>query len=143
MIDVPAITLAVWRRLAVDVDGAAVRALLGDAANSVMMAQDLRLEVLRARALPARPLVALRRATTPTVERVVVMPTFIWYTYDDTANGYGRLDALPLAFADAFRSPMRVPSVGVGSVDVGTGEHLYDGILGLLMCPITVTIGAV
>jgi hypothetical protein len=144
MIDLAAITIAVFERLRTDAAGAAVRAALGAGADSVLHAEDLRVEGLGVRALPARPLVALRRGVAPQSQRVVYQPIYTWYCYDDPAIGYGRIEALPLLIAQAFATRLIVPASAVGAQDTGAiGAQLRDDRLKLLVITAPVVIGAV
>lgn len=144
MVDLAAITLAVSERLRTDAAGSAVRAALGAGAASVLHAEDLRVEGLAVAALPARPLVALRRGPTPQSQGVVYGPLYTWYCYDDIAQGYGRIEALPLLIAQAFRARLIVGTTAVGAQELGSvGAQLRDERLGLLVVPMQLIIGAV
>lgn len=144
MIDLAAITGAVFERLRTDAAGAAVRAALGVGVSSVLHAEDLRVEGLGVRALPARPLVALRRGAVPQSQRVVYQPIYTWYCYDDPAIGYGRIEALPLLIAQAFASRLIVSTTAVGAQETsGVGAQLRDDKLKLLVIPVQLVIGAV
>ena len=144
MIDLAAITIAVCERLRSDAAGAAVRALLGAGAASVLHAEDLRVEGLSVRALPARPLVALRRGSVPQSQRVVYTPLYTWYCYDDPAQGYGRIEALPLLIAQAFSTWLVIGTTAVGAQDVSAvGAQLRDDKLKLLVITAQLVVGAV
>lgn len=144
MIDLAAITIAVFERLRTDAAGAAVREKLGDGASSVLHAEDLRVEALGVRALPTRPLIAMRRGAVPQSQRVVYQPIYTWYCYDDPAIGYGRIEALPQLIAQAFETRLVVSTTAVGAQEVsGVGAQLRDDKLKLLVIPVQVVIGAV
>ena len=142
MIDLAALTSAVYERLKSDSAGADVRAFLPASSSAVLLAEDLRVEGLTVVDLPARPLLALRRGAAPQIDRVVTMPLYTWYAYDDPSTGYGRLEQLPLLIAQAYESGLTIGTVGVGSIEVAAGGQTRDDRLGLLQL-ITVTIGAV
>lgn len=144
MIDLAAITSAVYARLQSDAAGAAVRAALGAGGLSVVHAEDLRVEGQGGPALPARPLVALRRGPAPQSQGVVYSPLYTWYCYDDIGQGYGRIEGLPLLIAQAFAARLIVDTTAVGAQDLGSvGAQLRDERLGLLVVPIQLIIGAV
>lgn len=143
MIDLYALSTAIYNRLAADAAGAAVRAALGAGAQSVLMAEDLRVEGLTVLALPTRPLIALRRGAVPQSGRVVSLPVYVWYCYDDPAVGYGRLETLPLLIASAYTTPLVVGTVAVGAIEVSAGAQTRDAALKLLLCSVTVAVGAV
>jgi len=144
MIDLSALTNAVWDRLASDSAGADVRDALGDDANSILMAEDLRVEGLTIADLPARPLLALRRGAVPTTQRAIVdVPVYTWYAYDDTDVGYGRLEALIPLVAAAYGALLTASGVGVGEIEVSAGAQTRSTAPALLLCPITVVIGAI
>jgi hypothetical protein len=143
MIDLSALTAAVWDRLASDAAGADVRAALGAGATSVLMAEDLRIEGLTVEELPARPLLALRRGAVPVVGRVVNTPVYTWYAYDDIDVGYGQLEALVPLVAAAYQSLLSIGTVGAGQIEVSAGAQTRSQAPALLLCPITVVIGAV
>lgn len=144
MIGLPALTDAVYARLASDAAGAAVRTALGAGASSVLMAEDLRVEGLTIAALPARPIVALRRGAVPTTQRAIVdVPVYTWYAYDDVDVGYGNLEALAPLIAAAYQGGLAVAAVAVGNIEVSAGAQTRSAAPALLLCPITVVIGAV
>ena len=145
MIDIAAITAAIYARPAADAAGAAVRALLGDGAASVLHAEDLRVEGLHIAQLPARPLLALRRGAAPQADRVIWRPTFTWFIYDDIAQGYARtervLAALGLAY---YAAPVEAAGVRIGEVEAASlGAQLREAPLGLLYEALTLAVGAV
>lgn len=111
-------------------------------ASAVMLAEDLRVEGLTVLDLPERPILALRRGAAPQLDRVVTMPIYTWYGYDDPSVGYGRLEQLPYLLWQAHESGLLVGTVAVGAIEVGAGAQTRDDRLGLLQL-ITVTIGAV
>lgn len=144
MIDLAALTSAVYDRLHSDDAGAAVRAALGAGAASVLMAEDLRIEGLAVRALPARPIVALRRGAMPTTQRAIVdVPVYTWHAYDDPDIGYGRLEALLPLIAAAYQDVPTPATVGVGEIAVSAGAQTRSSAPALLLCPVTLVIGAV
>lgn len=142
LIDLAALTEAVFQRLKSDSAGASVRAFLPSGASAILLAEDVRVEGLTVQTLPARPLLALRRGAVPPLDRVVSSPIYTWYGYDDPSVGYGRLEQLPQLIAGAYASGLTIGTVAVGSIDVGIGAQTRDDQLGLLQL-ITVTIGAV
>lgn len=143
MIALDALSAAIWQRATADADGTALRAALGAGAASILMAEDLRVEGLTIATLPARPFIALRRGPAPNAARVTVRPLYTWYCYDDPAIGYGRLEALPALVGAAYESPLLVPSVGVGDLEVSAGAQTRDATLGMLLVPVTLAIGAI
>jgi hypothetical protein len=145
VIDLYALTDAVFERLKSDAEGAAVRTALGDGATSVLLVEDLRLEAqLGAQQHPARPMLALRRGAAPTVDRVINRPTYTWFLYDDIPVGYGRIEALiPLVAAAYAEGLLSVPTVGVDDITVSALAQTRDDRLKYLLCPISVVIGAI
>jgi len=144
MIDLAALTTAVYDRLASDAAGADVRSALGAGAASVMLAEDLRVEGLTVDALPTRPIVALRRGAVPTTQRAIVdVPVYTWFLYDDVDVGYGRIEALAPLIAAAYQELLTPAAVGVGDIEVSAGAQTRQIAPALLLCPITVVIGAV
>lgn len=145
MIDLAAITGAVFARLETDAAGADVRNAFGAATVSVMHAEDLRVEGLTVQALPARPIVALRRGAAPGEGNIVYRPVYTWYCYDDPSVGYGRLELLlPLIGAAYEAGLLSVAHSGIGDVEsVSIGAQTRDDRLKLLLCPLTLVVGAV
>lgn len=141
MIDLYALTAAVYARLKSESAGADVRAFLPDGAGAVLLAEDLRVEGLTVLDLPARPILALRRGAAPQLDRVVTQPIYTWYAYDDPSVGYGRLEQLPYLIWQAYESGLIVGTTAVGAIEVGAGAQTRDERLGLLQL-ITVAIGA-
>lgn len=143
MIDLAALTQAVYARLATDSAGAALRAWLPSGASAVFAnVEDLRVEGLTVQALPEPPLLALRRGPAVQLERVITQPLYQWYCYDDPSVGYGRLEQLPALIWQAYESGLSVGTVGVGSIEVSAGAQSRDSRLGLLQI-VTVAVGAV
>ena len=142
MIDLAALTEAVFQRLKSESAGADVRSFLPAGADAVLLAEDVRVEGLTVQTLPARPIVALRRGATPQLDRVITMPLYTWYCYDDPSVGYGRLEQLPYLIWQAYESGLALSTVAVGSIDVAAGAQTRDDRLGLLQL-VTVAIGAV
>lgn len=142
MIDLAALTEAVYQRLKSDSASSALRAFLPAGASAVLLAEDVRNEALTLLDFPAPPLLALRRGATPQLDRVVTMPIYTWYCYDLPSVGYGRLEQLPYLLWQAYESGLTVGTVAVGSIEVAAGGQTRDARLGLLQM-ITVTIGAV
>lgn len=143
MIDAPALILAVFNRLATDSAGQAVRDVLPGGGAAVMMIEDVRVEGLTIRQLPARPILALRRGAMPLIQRVIMRPVFSWYCYGDPSAGYAPLEALLLPIADAYASGLSVGTVAIGEIEVGAGAQTRDDKLQLLLQSITVAVGAV
>lgn len=143
MIDLPALNQAVWDRLHSDAAGAPVRAALGANSDSILMAEQLREEGLRVQSLPVRPLMALRRGATPTVARVVFVPVYTWFLYDDPDVGYGRIELLIPLIARAYTPLLSAATVGAGHIEVSAGAQTRSQSPALLLCPITLVVGAV
>lgn len=143
MIDLAALTEAVYQRLASDSAGAAVRSFLPAGASAIFPnVEDLRVEGLTVQTLPTRPIIAPRRGAAPQLDRVVTAPIYTWYCYDDPSVGYGRLEQLPALIAAAYESGLTVDNVAVGAIEVAAGAQTRDTTLGLLQL-VTVAIGAV
>lgn len=148
MIDLSALDLAVFARLASDADGAAVRAQLtawGASAASIVMASDLPLRtVVEADrgALPARPILALRAGPAPRFERIVIRPGYTWLAIDDPSYGEGRLRALALLIAQAYESGLTVARDAIPEVEVSAGAVVTDPRLGQVL-PIALAVGGV
>jgi hypothetical protein len=143
MIDLAALTDAVYERLHSDAAGLALRNWLPAGASAILLAEDLRVEGLTIAALPERPLLALRRGAAPQIDRVITQPIYTWYGCDDPHVGYGRLEQLPLLIWQAYESGLVVGTVAVGSIEVAAGAQTRDDKLGMLLQLITVTVGAV
>ena len=102
MIDLAALTDAVYERLNSDAAGLALRTFLPAGAAAIFAnVEELREEGLGVVELPERPLIALRRGPSPQLDRVITAPLYTWYCYDDPSVGYGRLERLPKLIADA------------------------------------------
>lgn len=142
MIDLAALTEAVFQRLKSDTAGAAVRSFLPSGSDAILLAEDVRVEGLTVQALPARPILALRRGAAPQLAQVITQPIYTWYAYDDPSVGYGRLEQLPLLLRQAYESGLTIGTVAVENIVIGAGAQTRDERLGLLQL-ITVTISAV
>jgi len=142
LIDLAALTEAVYQRLKSDAAGLALRNWLPSGADAILLAEDVRVEGLTVLELPSRPLLALRRGSAPQLDRIVTQPIYTWYCYDDPDVGYGRLEQLPYLIWQAYESGLVVGTVGVGSIEVAAGAQTRDVSLGLLQL-VTVAIGAV
>jgi hypothetical protein len=143
VIDLAALTEAVYQRPKSDSAGSALRTFLPAGALAIMLAEDLRVEGLTVLALPERPLLALRRGASPQLDRVVSGPVYTWYCYDDLSAGYGRLEKLPYLLWQAYESGLAVSTVAVGSIEVAAGAQTRDDRLHMLLQLVTVAIGAV
>lgn len=143
MIDLAALTDAVYERLHSDSAGADVRAFLPAQAGAIILAQDVRNEALTIQTLPSRPIIALRRGTAPQPDRVVTQPIYTWYCYDDPAAGYGRLEQLPQLIWQAYESGLTIPTVGAFHVEISAGAQTRDDTLKLLLQLVTVVVSAV
>lgn len=143
MIDLAALTEAVYQRPKSDSAGTALRSWLPAGASAILLAEDVRIEGLTVHTLPARPLLAMRRGAAPQFDRVVTQPIYTWYGYDDPDVGYGRLEQLPYLIWQAYESGLIVGTVAVGSIEVAAGAQTRDDKLGLLLQLVTVAIGAV
>ena len=141
MIDLAALSQAVFARVATDAAGADVRALLGDGASSVLSAEDLRLRAdagtLQAAALP---LLTLRRGAAPQSDRTAAQPVYTWYAYGDPSLGYGALDALARPLWLAYRDWY---GLGVYGCELSAGAHSRDAALGLLLVSYELDIGSI
>lgn len=142
MIDLAALTEAVYQRPKSDAAGLALRTWLPGGAAAILLAEDLRVEGLTITDLPPRPLLALRRGVAPQFDRVITRPLYTWYCYDDPHVGYGRLEQLPLLVWQAYESELVVPTVGAFDIEVAAGAQTRDARLGLTQL-ITVAVGAV
>lgn len=148
MIDLGALTLAVFNRIAVDPEGEPVRLALGAGAASVLTAEDLRARVVPGVDLPARPLLALRRGAAPVTDRAIVTrPVYTWYALGDEAAGYGAIESLPALVARAYQPYLAVAGTWPADVEVSAGGHERDVTLGggggMLLIRIEVAIGAI
>lgn len=143
MIDLAALTSAVYERLHSDSAGADVRAFVPAGAAAIILAQDVRMSALTVLPLPARPLLALRRGVAPQVQRVVTAPLYTWYCYDDPAIGYGRLEQLPQLIWQAYESKLSIPTVGAFTIEVAAGAQTQDDRLHLLLQLVTVVVSAI
>jgi hypothetical protein len=141
MIDLAALDTAVFDRLASDAAGADVRAVLGSLDRSVITAEELRQYEGQVTRLPAVPLLALRRGPAPISDRVLWLPSYNWYAYDDETVTVARLRALPALIAAAYVS-FEIEAIGVISVEVSTLTPIPDRVLGLVAQPIALLFGA-
>lgn len=144
MIDLAAFDTAVFARLASDTQGAVVRAVLGDPSDpsaSVITAEDLRQYEGCVDNLPAVPLLALRRGPAPISDRVLWLPSYTWYAYDDETITVARIRALPALIAQAYAS-FETEAIGVISVEVSALAPVPDRVLGLVTQPIQLLFGA-
>ena len=142
MIDVAALTNAVFASLEGDIAGNAVRALLGDGAASVLTADRLSEHEFARDLLPAVPLIAMRREPITRRDRIEVGTVYTLYCYDDPAIGYGRLEALIQPIAGAFASGI-ADGANLVEVEVQAGRQDRDSKLGLLLQIVEVVISAV
>lgn len=135
MIDLPALTAVVFNRLAFDAAGSPVRAALGAGATSILHAAQLRRETL-----PARPFVALRRFAVPIRDRIIWLPRYNWYVYDDSAYEYTRIEALLPLIGTAYdyaSAPLFLASGGaISDVAIDFGEQTTDQALDMLVCQV-------
>lgn len=145
MIDLYALTDAVYARLKSDAEGASVRNALPAGAAAVLLAEDIRLEELNgAQQHPQRPLLALRRGAVPTIDRVINRPVYTWFVYDDIAVGYGRIEQLvPLIAAAYAEGSIDISTVGVDDITVSAGAQTRSTRPDYLLCPVAVVIGAI
>ena len=95
MIDLAALTEAVYQRLKSESAGAALRAFLPAEAAAILLAEDVRQEGLTVATLPARPILALRRGAAPQLDRVITAPIYTWYCYDDPSVATGDSSSCP------------------------------------------------
>lgn len=121
------IAAATFARLKTDPAGAALRALLGAGAASVITADALK---VGAELLPARPLVALRVGPVPTLGHVDGHAYSLWI-YDDPDQGTARIDQIAAAVPLAFDTDRGAPPLA-GGVRLGAlAEPRHDPALGL------------
>lgn len=142
MINLAALSDAVYARVASDAAGADLRARLGAGAASVLSAEELRLRTdAGTQRLPALPLLALRRGAAPTIERgLATLPRYTWYALGDPAVGYGALDALAAPIGALYADWL---ALGVYSVEIAAGPHDRDRTLGLLLVTYELDIGSI
>lgn len=121
-LSLPAVTRLVVARLALDDEGASVRAALGSP-TSILHAEDL------VKPYPALPLIAYRRNPVPTVERVVQIATYTWWVYDDPSKLFDRIDTLLGLIPEAYAARRLDQATGgvIGNVAVqDPGDQRYD-----------------
>lgn len=93
-INVQGLTEALFNRAALDIVASDLRAILGSATLSVIPADRLELG-----SKPPRPFIALREDVIITLDRIVQVPTYRWFLYDDRENGSSRINKLiPLLY---------------------------------------------
>lgn len=129
-IDPAAVSAALFARVKSDSAGAAVRALLGAGAASVISARDLPKEPGKVGTLPARPLLAWREG--PIGGQAGEMETFTgaWWVYDEPGQGDRRINAIVAALKAAHRDQVGI--VDYGRVRVGpVGQAALDRVIGL------------
>lgn len=131
-IDLQALRAIVYGRLKTDAEGASVRAALGDGADSIISAEEL-----KRTPLPATPFIALRRGPMPIVSEVVYAPIFTWWVYDDAQQDYWRIDSVLTLIGKAYAARLldSPPGGAINVVDGSIGPHTSDDKLGgLLVC---------
>lgn len=153
-IDLDVLDRMVFERIELDAQGAAIRAVLGDGANSIIHAEDLpddkdpyvqggSTQII----LPKRPLLAFRAMPIFTTDRDIQIPTFRWHVYDDrTAWGYLKIKSIITLLGRAYAADpqLQFASGGViGSAGVtDASSETSDPSLNLLLRYVTVTIVA-
>jgi hypothetical protein len=126
--DPAALAGALVARLTTDAQGAAVRALLGAGAASIIPVDQVDAGTA---ALPARPLLAL--ATLPSrTDGARDLHVYRWWIYDDPGQGTARIGQILAALPGAY-DPEYVPlPPGVGGIQFGgAGEARVDTALNL------------
>lgn len=126
-IDINAVRVAVFRRLAADPAGAAFRAVFP---STGIVAADR----LSEQAVPARPFAALRSDAQPRIERIVHVPLFRWWLYDDSNRDFRRINDGIGLLLEAYTEILWNPARGaIGAVEFGdiSGE-LRDDSLGCI-----------
>lgn len=143
MIDYATITELIYQRLRSHAAGASVRAALGDASNSVVLAADIRRSEQQSTVqLPAVPFLALRYGPAGSGDQVVWQPVYTWFCYDSPAIGYGRLLTLPALIASAYRPELALVA-GEDTIEISMAAPSPDMVLGLLVLPVVVAISAI
>jgi len=125
-VDVQARTADVFARLKSHSAGTAVRAALGNGANSVIPAEDL-----KAKPPPATPFLALRGGPVAGAGIEMRIPIWTWYLYDDVQAGYWRVNGLIPLIEQAY-PPQAVPYGRIQVVAIG-GETSDPALNGLLV----------
>jgi hypothetical protein len=114
-----AVDARVFNRLLVDAEGQPVRdylVSLGSGVGSILQA-----DRLDADHLPPRPILAIRRLSTPLIEHDTRVPQYVLYGYDDPQHDYWRVTRLMTLIKTAYDADeLDQPTGGVlGNVDVG------------------------
>lgn len=142
MIDVMALSTAIWNRLTVDLAGLPVRSRLGADVASIVTADRVSEHEYAKRELPGRPLIAVRREPIAPRDRMEYGTVYTLYCYDDPAVGYGRLEALIQPIALAFAGGI-ADGANLVEVEVQAGRQDRDDTLGLLLQIVDLVISAV
>ena len=138
MVDLAALTGAIFAQLATASAGSAVRAQLGAGAAGVIMIEDLRrYEGKNRQLLPTPPLIALRPGPAPISDRVLWLPFYTWLLADDPSIGGDRLRTLAPLIAAAYEDEIIIPTVGLVGCEVSAGQPYDDRALGLTILPLT------
>lgn len=131
------ISAVAFNRIKSDAGGAAVRALLGEGATSVIPAAHLGRSPL-----PPCPLVAYRPGPVPTVAGVDIH-TGAWLIYDDPEQGTYRIGQIASALVQAYELDRGAPVLPspAGAAHAGSlSEPRDDEALGLTFLRLDLTI---
>jgi hypothetical protein len=135
MINYAALTATIYKRLKLDPEGAAVRAMLGSGADSIITARQLSRSNL-----PARPLLALKRQPSGSATGGALTPiAYRWYIYDDPADSDRRIEQLISAIGSAYPTrgssapALSLPGHQIGTIEILPGPQAIDAPLAPLL----------
>lgn len=129
MVDLQSYTALVFGRLKSDSAGAAVRAALGAGAASVIHAEELKkYSTTNGTPAPARPLLAFRSGPVAGSSYDMRVPLYTWWIYDDTEQGYWRINALQVLIERAYYPPHCIPFAHIATANIG--QETDDPVLG-------------
>lgn len=134
----------VVERVATDVQGSQLRATLlamsGAASIDTQVIHAGEMDALR----PARPYLAFREGPVVSFDRVEVLPTMRWWIYDDTEQGYRRINTLIPLLGKAYAATPQIQFAGggiIGNVEANLASgSSFDSSLDLNYRYVTISI---
>lgn len=127
--DIADLGTAIFNRPFSDAQGAALRNYMiseGASVDSIMHAQQLKVPAPGDTTIPQqeqpRPILAYREGPISFQDRIVDLPYFWWFVYDDQEQGYWRINKLisTLKFIYKAKPLIRLSGSAVGPVEVSS-----------------------
>jgi hypothetical protein len=141
---------AIFNRAALDTQGVGLRNYLvseGASIASIMHAQQLRVPASGDTTIPQqeqpRPILAYRAGPVTQMDRQIDLPYFWWWIYDDSEQGYWRINKVVTQLKRIYIATPRIRLVGsaVGPVEVtDTSLESSDPSLDLLFRYVTLSL---